>query len=177
MDKKSRIAMMALWGILVQPVQAAPEQVNVLEEIYKFGDNTLCPIICDPPLLFPPILCKITEIKKQCLAKCPGVTYLGGKKTIDLTGCKAVKDKPFVQVAEKTLDEFCFFACNRVSCSNFTISIPSKEGFADLSWPGKDFGNTICKTFCKPEKIKNCLKSAEGFGFEPLRKGKPVDLP
>ncbi|MGL4824947.1 MAG: hypothetical protein ACRC4G_01950 [Alphaproteobacteria bacterium] len=175
MDKKSRIAMMALWGLLVQPVQAA-EQPNVLEEIYKFGDHTLCPIICNPPLLFPPVLCKITEIKKQCLKKCSGVTYLGGKKAIDLTGCRAAIDRPFVQAAGKTMDQFCWWACNRKSCSDFTISIPTKEGFVDLPWPGKTFGNTICRAFCKKEKIAHCLKSAGEFNFEILQR-KPVELP
>jgi hypothetical protein len=150
---------------------------NVLDEIYKFSNHTLCPIICNPPLLFPPILCKIREVKERCLKQCPGVTYMSGKKTIDLTECKAALDQPFTKVAVATVDRFCFLACNRVTCSNFNIPIPTPEGVVKFSWPGKEFGNTICKVLCKKEKIKNCLKAAEEYGFEALKPGEFVELP
>ncbi|MGL4426887.1 MAG: hypothetical protein ACRCUQ_03945 [Alphaproteobacteria bacterium] len=171
MDKKSRIAMMALWGILVQPVQAAPEpptpgQPNkiekVLEGIDQLDKKIFCSAICNP-LFFPPILCQITEIKAQCLDKCPGVTHLDGKK-IDLTGCKKAKAKPFEEVAEKTKDNFCKLACTSLSCSNYRFTIRGTEIF----FPGEDFGKLVCKNLCKRDLIKGCLRKIEG---------KPIELP
>ncbi|MGL4371640.1 MAG: hypothetical protein ACRCTK_03190 [Alphaproteobacteria bacterium] len=134
----------------------------MLEGIDQLDKKIFCSAICNP-LLFPPILCQITEIKAQCLAKCPGITHLDRKK-IDLTKCNAAKAKPFEEVAEKTKDNFCKLACTSLSCSNYKITLKNTE----ISWPGEDFGKLVCKNLCKRNLIKGCLRKIES---------KPVGLP
>ena len=174
------------------PAQPAPkpkkkEKPDPLSFIYGLSEQTLCPFICDPPAFFSPILCGILEVKNQCLEKCKGVKYLKGKKTVNLKACQKKKSEPFVNVARKTLDNFCFFACNRIACGDrqVPIFIPKVEGKAlkgiitvNLPWPGRAFAHGICANLCNLKKIENCMKEATGFQFEVTDDySKPVELP
>lgn len=165
MDRKNCIVIAALWSAFVQPVQAGPEQPNVFEGINILSKQTFCSTICDPLFLLPPILCQITEIKNECLTRCPGVISMDKKKAINLTRCKKFESKPLAEVTQKKLDQFCMLACTSLSCSNYAITVKGTK----ISWSGKDFGRLVCQNLCKGREkiIEGCLRAIN----------KPVKLP